>query len=114
VAPASALENRLHRTDPEEPAAVRRTATPLGSHPSSQGDAEAYWESASARALVQVAVGRRGDVVSACQEDVVFEVYEAYVQNGPDVHHPCQATRILDPCRSKVSGRNASQTPYLP
>jgi hypothetical protein len=84
VGPKSAPENRLHKTDREELAVVHRTASPVESHPSSQGDAAAYWESASARALVQVAVGRCGDVVSAaCPGDVAFEACVASIQDGP-------------------------------
>lgn len=111
---ASASGNHLRRTDPEEPAVVRHTATPLGNHPSSQGDAAAYWESAFAHAFVHIVVGRRGDVVSACPGDVASEACGGPVQDGPDVHYPCQTTRVLAPCRSRELGRNISQTPYPP
>lgn len=111
---ASASGNRFHRTGREELAVVRHTATPLGSHPSSRGDAAPCWEIASARAFVQVVVGRRGDVVSACLGDVAFEVCGAPVQDGPAVHYLCHTTRVSAPSLSRASGRNVNQTPYLP
>ena len=111
---ASASGNHLHRIDLEEPAVVRHTVIPLGSYPSSQGDAAACWETASARALVQVAVGRRGDVASACLGDVAFEACGAPVQGGLAVRHPCQTTRVLALSPSKASGCSINQIHYLP
>ena len=62
--------------------------------------------------LVQVAVGRRGDTVSACPvEDVAFEACGAPVLDVPVVHHP---VRRLGSSWSRASGCDINRTPYLP
>ena len=114
VVAASASGNHLHRIGPEEPAAVRHTAIPPGSHPSSQDGAAACWETASAHALVQVVVGRRGDVVSACPGGVAFEACGAPAHDGPAVRHPCQTAQVLDLSPSGASGCSINQIHYLP
>lgn len=115
VAAACAWENHLRRTDPEEPEPVvaRHRAILPGSHPSCRGGVEAYWVTASVHALVRVVVDTHGNVVGVCLGDVACEVCVAPVHGGPDVH-PYQTTQALAPFRSRVLGRNTSQTPCLP
>ena len=112
AAAASALGNRLHRTDPEEPAVVHHTAIPLRSLPSCWGDVVAYWVTASGHASVRV-VGRRGDVVGACPRDGASEAYAAPVQGGPVVH-PFRVAQASTPFRLRASGHKISRTPCQP